>query len=168
MSIKQSIASYSFRAGQVLTANQHTLAIAESCTGGWLSKTITDVSGSSAWFDRGFVTYSNQSKHEMLGVHRVTLERYGAVSEAVVAEMTAGALHNSHAQVAIAISGVAGPSGGTVDKPVGTVCFAWQLQAAKAQVMTKLFRGNRDAIREQAVEIALRELVDLYASDGSG
>ncbi len=138
-----------------LIKNNLTLVTAESCTGGWVAKVLTDLPGSSAYFDRGFVTYSNQAKQEMLGVSGETLEVYGAVSEQVVAEMVTGALKKSSADVAIAISGIAGPDGGKKEKPVGTVCFAWQLKHHKPETQTKLFKGNRDSIREQSVDFIL-------------
>jgi nicotinamide-nucleotide amidase len=137
------------------------LAVAESCTGGWLAKSLTDVAGSSAWFERGFVTYSNAAKREMLGVSAGTLAEHGAVSEAVVREMAQGVLAHSHADVAVAISGIAGPGGGTPDKPVGTVCFAWAARAGLEEVVTCRFEGDRDAVRRHAVQHALERLLDL-------
>lgn len=159
--LRQSIAALSNRTGEILTTNQQTLVVAESCTGGWLAKCVTDLAGSSAWFDRGFVTYSNQSKQDMLEVPMTMIERYGAISETVVAAMARGALHHSSSQAVIAISGIAGPSGGTPDKPVGTVCFAWQWQDTPVEATTKLFIGDRAVIREKAVEAALRGFVTL-------
>src|SRR4030095_13277834 len=111
--------------GKALKRRALMLATAESCTGGWIAEAVTMVPGSSVWFERGFVTYTYISKREMLGVLEVTLERNGAGSEQVVLEMARGALSHSHAQVAVAVSGVAGPGGGTPEKPVGTVCLAW-------------------------------------------
>ena len=131
------------------------LATAESCTGGWVSEAVTMVPGSSDWFERGFVTYTYISKREMLGVREATLEKHGAVSEEVVREMAQGAIARSHAQVAVAVSGVAGPSGGTRDKPVGTVCFAWNTKKGKLKSATKRFAGNREAVRRQSVAHAL-------------
>lgn len=107
------------------------LAVAESCTGGWLAKSCTDLAGSSSWFDRGFVTYSNRAKHEMLGVNISSIDEYGAVSEETVGEMVTGTLNHSYAQIAVAISGIAGPGGGTESKPVGTVCFGWMVKEEK-------------------------------------
>jgi nicotinamide-nucleotide amidase len=149
------------RVGRALERRKLMLTTAESCTGGWVAEAITMVAGSSAWFDRGFVTYTNVSKHEMLGVGAQTLERHGAVSEAVVREMTAGALHASHAQVALAVSGVAGPAGGTPDKPVGTVCFAWAFEDAPARAETHRFAGDREAVRRQSVLHALGVLLEM-------
>ena len=113
------------RVGKLLKTRKLMLVTAESCTGGWLGEAVTMVPGSSDWYERGFVTYTYSSKREMLGVKRRTLGKYGAVSEPAALEMALGALKSSHAQVAVAVSGTAGPSGGTRDKPVGTVCFAW-------------------------------------------
>ncbi|MEJ2425336.1 MAG: nicotinamide-nucleotide amidohydrolase family protein, partial [Candidatus Thiodiazotropha sp.] len=104
------------------------LVVAESCTGGWLAKVLTDLPGSSQWFDRGYVTYSNLAKQEMLGVSAEILERWGAVSEQTVEAMVSGALGKSGADLAVAISGIAGPTGGSAEKPVGTVCFAWMMR----------------------------------------
>ena len=143
------------------------LATAESCTGGWISEAVTMVPGSSDWFERGFVTYTYISKREMLGVKEATLEEHGAVSEEVVREMAEGALARSHAQVAVAVSGVAGPSGGTPEKPVGTVCFAWGSKAARPRSETKRLPGDREAVRRQSVEHALKGvLVELAARRG--
>lgn len=139
------------------------LVSAESCTGGWLAKQITDLSGSSAIFDRGFVTYSNESKQEMLGVQKNTIEGFGAVSENVVKEMASGAINNSNANISIAISGVAGPDGGTEDKPVGMVCFGLQFNEKPPIAMTKIFDGNRDEIRTKAVDFALEEIYKLMS-----
>jgi len=141
---------------------------AESCTGGGIAAVLTDIAGSSQWFERGFVTYSNQSKQEMLGVRDETLVKHGAVSEVTVAEMAAGALAHSGAQIAVAVSGVAGPSGGTPDKPVGMVCLAWQAEGAAPVVCTEYFSGDRAAVRAKTVERALRgmlELCDEYAKN---
>ena len=143
------------RVGRVLRQRQWLLTTAESCTGGWVAQVVTSVSGSSEWFDRGFVTYSNQSKREMLSVAGQTLDDYGAVSEAVVREMAAGALQCSQAQVSLAISGVAGPGGGTLDKPVGTVWVAWAVHEQGVSAEKFRFMGDRRAVRAQAVEQAL-------------
>ncbi len=132
------------------------LAVAESCTGGWVAKVCTDLPGSSAWFERGFVTYTNASKQEMLGVSGETLAHHGAVSEQTVSEMAMGALARSHAQFTVAISGIAGPGGGSEQKPVGTVCFAWAHSGVGAQAERICFDGDREAVRRQAVVHALR------------
>ena len=146
------------KVAESLIGRQHMLAVAESCTGGWLAKVCTDLPGSSRWFERGFVTYSNAAKVELLGVSADTLAKFGAVSEQTVREMTAGTLTNSHAHWSIAISGVAGPDGGTNVNPVGSVWFAWQQRGANASTLKALFSGERHDIREQSVEFALSEL----------
>lgn len=143
-----------------LHENNLKLATAESCTGGWVAKVMTDVAGSSAFFDRGFVTYSNESKQEMLGVLEKTLERYGAVSEQVVAEMVQGTLKYSKAELAIAVSGIAGPSGGSQEKPVGTVCFSWMQLGKKPITETVLFEGDRNNIRENSVKYVLNGIIE--------
>lgn len=148
------------RLGQKLAEQRLQLTVAESCTGGWIAKVLTDIPGSSAWFDRGFVTYSNAAKQDMLGVSATTLADHGAVSQAVVSEMAAGALSHSHAQLAVAVSGIAGPDGGSEDKPVGTVWLAWRRQGQVCRVARHLFAGDRDAVRYQAVEMALQGLLD--------
>jgi nicotinamide-nucleotide amidase len=151
--------------GEALLAKGWTLVCAESCTGGGIAAAVTDIAGSSQWFDRGFVTYSNQAKQDMLGVAQATLENNGAVSEATVQEMVTGALVNSLAQVAVAVSGIAGPDGGTVDKPVGTVCLAWQLEGEEPVVRTVHFSGDRASIREQTVLSALQGLIDVVGQN---
>ncbi len=136
------------------------LAAAESCTGGWVAQAVTSVSGSSDWFERGFVTYSNEAKREMLGVRAQTLERFGAVSEETAREMALGALAASRAQLAVAITGVAGPAGGTPAKPVGMVCFAWAAKEGGVLAVTKHFVGNREEVRRQSVICALQGVLD--------
>lgn len=145
--------------GKLLLGHRQSLATAESCTGGWLAKLVTDVPGSSGWFERGFVTYSNAAKVELLGVREQTLREQGAVSAATVQEMAEGALAHSHADVAVAISGVAGPDGGTADKPVGLVWIAWARRGQATQAEQYRFAGDREAVRLQAAEIALRGLI---------
>ena len=140
------------------------LATAESCTGGWIAEAVTMVPGSSDWFERGFVIYTYISKREMLGVTEATLGKHGAVSEEVVREMAAGALARSHAQVAVAVSGVAGPTGGTPDKPVGYVCFAWGMTGGKPRSETKRFSGDREGVRRLSVEHALKGVLVLLGS----
>jgi nicotinamide-nucleotide amidase len=136
------------------------LATAESCTGGWVAQAVTAISGSSAWFERGFVTYSNEAKQELLGVRDETLGEFGAVSEETAREMAAGALARSRAQVTLAISGIAGPTGGTQDKPVGTVCFAWARKGADPESLTRHFSGERESVRRQSVITALQGLLE--------
>jgi len=140
--------------GARLKRGNETLATAESCTGGWAAQVVTSVAGSSAWFERGFVTYSNAAKQELLGVRTETLRAHGAVSEETAREMARGALERSRATVAVSITGVAGPAGGTPEKPVGTVCFAWARDGA-VRSETRRFAGDREGIRRQSVILAL-------------
>jgi len=149
--------------GSELRRRKLMLATAESCTGGWIAEAVTMVAGSSDWFERGFVTYTYISKREMLGVGESTLEKHGAVSEQVVREMAQGTLAHSHAQVAVAVTGVAGPSGGTPEKPVGMVCFAWCMKDGKPLSETKRYSGDREAVRRQSVEHALKGVLGLLA-----
>lgn len=137
------------------------LATAESCTGGWVGEVLTAIPGSSAWFDRGFITYSNLAKREMLGVNPDVLLKHGAVSIETAKEMAEGALRHSRADVSLAITGIAGPTGGSDDKPVGTVCFAWAMKDGKHRTSKMHFDGSRREIRRQAVETALRVLIDM-------
>lgn len=149
------------RVGEALKAQGLMLATAESCTGGWVAQAVTAVPGSSQWFERGFVTYTYISKREMLGVSQDTLAAHGAVSEQVVREMVAGALANSHAQIAVAISGTAGPDGGTPEKPVGTVCLAWGVKNGEPKSVVQQFSGDREAVRRAAVRTALEGVLGL-------
>jgi nicotinamide-nucleotide amidase len=149
----------------VLLQQQKQLAVAESCTGGWLAKCLTDIAGSSRWFERGFVTYSNAAKQEMLGVPPATLERDGAVSEAVVREMATGVIHHSAADIAVAISGIAGPGGGAPGKPVGMVCFGLAVKDTSLQSDTRYFEGDREAVRRQSVAYALTCLLHALSDD---
>jgi nicotinamide-nucleotide amidase len=151
------------KVGSALKRRKLMLATAESCTGGWVSEAVTMVPGSSDWFERGFVTYTFISKREMLGVKSRTLGRHGAVAEEVVREMAEGALARSHAQVAVAVSGIAGPGGGTPGKPVGMVCFAWAAKSGATRSETRRFSGNREAVRRQSVEHALNGILGLLA-----
>ncbi len=146
--------------GSTLKARGYTLALAESCTGGMVAEAVTSIAGSSAWFERGFVTYSNQAKIEMLGVSGKTLEALGAVSEKTAIEMAVGALKNSRAQIAGSITGIAGPDGGTAEKPVGTVCFAWAETHKTISTITKHFQANRQEIRQQAAITMMVGLID--------
>jgi nicotinamide-nucleotide amidase len=148
------------RVGEVLLAQGRVLATAESCTGGWVAKVVTDVAGSSQWFDCGFVTYSNEAKQAMLGVTAAMLEAGGAVSEATVAAMVKGVLERSRADIALSISGIAGPGGGRPGKPVGTVCFAWQRRGHGPRIETQYFSGDRNDVRQQAVLHVLKVLLD--------
>lgn len=135
------------------------LVTAESCTGGWVGQAVTAVPGSSAWYERGYITYSNAAKREMLGVQQATLDQYGAVSSQTAQEMAIGALNRSHAQISVSITGIAGPDGGTAEKPVGMVCFAWAAQDVLVQQETRYFTGDREAVRRQAVATALQGIL---------
>ncbi|HEY5993816.1 MAG TPA: CinA family protein [Gallionellaceae bacterium] len=146
--------------GEMLKAHGLMLATAESCTGGGVAQAVTEIPGSSEWFERGFVTYANSAKIEMLGVSEETLRLHGAVSEAVVREMAEGALRHSHAQIALSVSGIAGPGGGTPEKPVGTVFFAWSLRNGETHARVHRLTGNRAEIRAQSVRIALQGLLE--------
>ncbi len=146
-----------------LLARKWFLVTAESCTGGWLSQTLTAIPGSSQWFERGFVTYSNQAKQDMLGVRAETLQQHGAVSEATVQEMAQGALTHSRGQVSVAITGIAGPQSDESQKPVGTV---WLAFATPESVVAQCchFSGDRQTIRHQSVQAALEQLLDILTS----
>jgi nicotinamide-nucleotide amidase len=153
-------------AEQVATAvQQHRLMMvtAESCTGGWIAKALTDLAGSSAWFDAGVVTYSYEAKQALLGVNPGTLERTGAVSEETALEMVSGALSRFGAGVAVAVTGIAGPSGGTPDKPVGTVWIGWKRRGGYAYAQLFHFDGDREAVRRQTVAAALEGVVRTLA-----
>lgn len=149
------------RLGEALGARGAKLTTAESCTGGWIATTVTHVPGSSGWFDRGFIVYSNAAKRAALGVSAQTLLAQGAVSEQTVREMVEGALRESGAQFAVAVSGVAGPAGGSVEKPVGTVWIGWGGPEGARQARCFRFQGNREAVRRGAVAAALAGLVEL-------
>ena len=159
--MSETIEQLSQQLGEVLTNSGQVLAVSESCTGGWIAKALTDVPGSSGWFDRGFVTYSNRSKQEMLGVAEETLHDQGAVSEKTVREMAVGTLKHSGADVSVAVSGIAGPGGGSADKPVGTVWFAWASRKGGVLSQRELFSGDREAVRRQSVEKALSGILKL-------
>lgn len=146
-------------AGRRLLERGEWLATAESCTGGWVAQAVTAVAGSSAWFDRGFVTYANAAKEEQLGVPPTTLERHGAVSEATARAMAQGVLSHSRADWSLAVTGIAGPSGGSPEKPVGTVCFAWAQKDGGCEAQTCLFAGDREAVRAQSVRHSLQGLL---------
>jgi nicotinamide-nucleotide amidase len=148
------------RLGARLKRSGLKLATAESCTGGWIAQAVTAIAGSSEWFDRGFVTYSNAAKRDLLGVRASTLSRHGAVSEATALEMAAGALERSRAQIAVAVTGIAGPGGGTRKKPVGTVCFAWAREKGGTQSAERRFSGGRETVRRRSVAFALQGLLE--------
>lgn len=142
-----------------LLEKKRVLATAESCTGGWIAQQLTDVAGSSEWFDSGCVTYSNESKRRLLGVSAESLESCGAVSEEVVTEMAEGVLSSAEVSISVATSGVAGPGGGSVEKPVGTVWFAWAEQGKATRTEKKQFSGDRESVRKQAVKYALEGIL---------
>ena len=144
--------------GQALKARGATVTTAESCTGGWVAKTLTDIAGSSAWCERGFVTYSNEAKSQMIGVSEATLLDQGAVSEPVVVEMAIGALRAARADYAISVSGIAGPDGGSAEKPVGTVWFGVASASGQGVTQRECFAGDREAVRRQATAYALNLL----------
>ncbi|GAD78544.1 nicotinamide-nucleotide amidase [Vibrio ezurae] len=146
----------SLRVGELLKKQGYMMATAESCTGGGVAQAVTEIAGSSQWFDRAFVTYSNEAKVEMLAVKECSLEQFGAVSIEVAAEMALGAVQHSRAQIAVSITGIAGPGGGTQDKPVGTVCFGLAVGSELIQVQHCLFTGDRTQVRNQSVCHALQ------------
>ncbi len=148
--------------GQALVESDAMVVTAESCTGGMIAEALTEVAGSTAWFDRAYITYSYESKREMLGVKETTVQKKGAVSEECVTEMALGALQQSHAKVSIACSGIAGPGGGTPDKPVGTVWLAWAVQGQEDVISEQFhFEGDRHSVREQTTEAALKGVLKL-------
>jgi nicotinamide-nucleotide amidase len=147
-----------------MLAKQLKLATAESCTGGWIAKCVTDLAGSSDWFDLAIVSYSNSAKRELLNVSETTLSTQGAVSEQTVCEMVTGVLQRSCADVALAVSGIAGPGGGSADKPVSMVWFAWGWRDVQPLAQVQYFSGDRDQVRQQAVEFALQGLLQRISS----
>jgi nicotinamide-nucleotide amidase len=150
--------------GERLLAAKQTLVAAESCTGGWIAKTVTDIAGCSAWFDSGVAAYSYEAKQALLGVRPETLIKHGAVSQETVLEMVSGALTHSGASVSVAVTGIAGPSGGTADKPVGTVWIAWKRRGGYPTMQCFHFDGDRDAVRRHTVAAALLGLQKLLTS----
>lgn len=146
--------------GRFALQNHHRLVTAESCTGGWIAKTLTDIAGSSAWFECGLAAYSYEAKQALLGVQPNTLEQHGAVSRDAVIEMVSGALVHSGATLAVAVTGIAGPSGGTDDKPVGTVWIAWKRRGGYPHAEVFHFDGDRESVRRQTVAAALQGLLD--------
>ena len=148
--------------GQALVKHDAMVVTAESCTGGMIAEALTSIGGSTAWFDRAYITYSYESKREMLGVKEITIQKKGAVSQECVEEMALGALQQSHAKVSVACSGIAGPTGGSPDKPVGTVWLAWAVQGQEDVVSQQChFDGDRQAVREQTTEAALMGIMKL-------
>jgi nicotinamide-nucleotide amidase len=166
----QSLERLSIQVGEALKARGLMISTAESCTGGWIAQVLTAIAGSSTYVDRGFVTYTNEAKQEMLGVPATTLESHGAVSEDTVRAMASGALAHSRAQVAVSVSGVAGPGGGTPVNPVGTVCFGWAVRpvklpaAVQVQSARMLFEGDRESVRRQSVQYSLQGVLRLLES----
>jgi nicotinamide-nucleotide amidase len=156
-------ASSALQLARLLPARRWMMATAESCTGGLIAGACTDLAGSSAWFERGFVTYSNEAKTELLGVDAALIREHGAVSEPVVRAMVTGAIARSRAQVAVAVTGVAGPTGGSVDKPVGTVWFGWRLPD-RVETEVRHFNGDRTTVRAHTVAHALARLAELLAA----
>lgn len=161
MHMKQDIHRLSQALGMKLQDRHWQLALAESCTGGGIAQAVTDISGSSAWFDRGFVTYSNSAKVDLLGVQPETLARVGAVSEETALEMVAGALMHSRADLAMATTGIAGPDGGSLQKPVGTVFIAWQVRGGEGICIKKHFAGDRLSIRRQVIAFCLQRAFEV-------
>jgi len=150
--------------GKALVDNDFMVVTAESCTGGMIAEALTSIGGSTAWFDRSYITYSYESKREMLGVKEITIQKKGAVSQECVEEMALGALQQSHATVSVACSGIAGPSGGTPDKPVGTVWLAWAVQGQEEVISQQFhFEGDRQTVREKTTETALMGIMKLIA-----
>lgn len=156
------------RIAEKLKAENARVSTAESCTGGWLAKTLTDLPGSSEWFEYGFVSYGNNAKQDQLAVPAETLDRYGAVSAEAAEAMARGALSRSGAELAVAVTGIAGPDGGSADKPVGTVWFAWARRGHDPISRCQRFDGDRDAVRRQSVVAALSGLLELLDRDASG
>lgn len=153
------LAQWALRAGQALLATHRRVVTAESCTGGWVAKCLTDIAGSSQWFERGYVTYSNLAKQQAFGVAAEVMDTFGAVSRPTADQMAAGALHASGADIAVAVTGIAGPDGGSADKPVGLVWFALAQRGAASVAEEHHFRGDREGIRRAAVAVALRLVI---------
>jgi len=157
--------SLSAELGALLIEKNYFFTTAESCTGGWVGQSLTSVPGSSSWYGCGFITYSNIAKHQILDVSMDTLNSHGAVSQEVVEEMVDGALKKSRANLGVAISGIAGPGGGTKERPVGTVCLAWKLNDLPTLSVTEVFEGSRQEVRFKSVSKALKEAINLLKKD---
>lgn len=163
--MSKSLEALASRVGTTLQDQGLTLVTVESCTGGWIAKVITDIPGSSTWFERGFVTYSNSAKVELLGVRPSTVDTSGAVSGETAVEMAEGGLAHSRAGVSVAVTGIAGPEGGSPDKPVGTVWLSWAVKGKPTRSRRFLFKGDREAVRSQSVAAALEGIVDVLGRD---
>ncbi len=161
----QQLMRLSAEIGNRLKQQKATVTCAESCTGGWIAKVFTDVSGSSAWFERGFVTYSNEAKQELVNVQAESLAQHGAVSETVVREMALGAQHAARADYAVSVSGIAGPDGGSAEKPTGTVWFGFAAPQGNISTFCQHFTGDREAVRRQSVAWALQKLHDEFLTN---
>ena len=157
--------SLSSELGALLNKKNYFFTTAESCTGGWVGQSLTSIPGSSSWYGCGFITYSNIAKHKILEVSKDTLNNHGAVSQEVVEEMVEGALIKSEANLGVAISGIAGPGGGTTERPVGTVCLAWKLNDLPVLSITEVFDGSREEVRFKSVSKALEEAISLLKND---
>ena len=164
MDLKE-LESLSAELGTLLNRKNYFFTTAESCTGGWVGQSLTSVPGSSSWYGCGFITYSNIAKHKILDVSKDTLSVHGAVSQEVVEEMVDGALKKSRANLGVAISGIAGPGGGTPERPVGTVCLAWKLNDLTTSSVTEVFEGSREEVRFKSVSKALMEAINLLKKD---
>ena len=164
MDLKE-LESLSAELGALLIEKNYFFTTAESCTGGWVGQSLTSVPGSSSWYGCGFITYSNIAKHQILDVSMDTLNSHGAVSQEVVEEMVDGALKKSRANLGVAISGIAGPGGGTKERPVGTVCLAWKLNDLPSLSVTEVFEGSRQEVRFKSVSKALKEAINLLKKD---
>ena len=164
MDLKE-LESLSAELGVLLNRKNYFFTTAESCTGGWVGQSLTSVPGSSSWYGCGFITYSNIAKRKILDVSKDTLISHGAVSQEVVEEMVNGALKKSKANLGVAISGIAGPGGGTSERPVGTVCLAWKLNDLPASSVTEVFEGSREEVRFKSVSKALKEAINLLKQD---
>ena len=164
LTIQQQTQDLIYKISKILIQNKQKLAVAESCTGGGLAYALTSIAGSSTWFDRGFVTYSNHAKQELLAVEQETIQECGVVSEEVVIEMAEGVLDNSNAEVAVSITGIAGPDGGSEEKPVGTVYFGL-LVGDMGQIHRECFDGDRASVREQAIIYVLEKLLEMLSAE---
>jgi len=158
---QEKLETISSELGELLKLKDYSFTCAESCTGGWVGHALTSIPGSSEWFGSSFVTYSYEAKTQILGVSSEDLDNFGAVSEEIVEQMVSGALHKSGANVGVAISGIAGPAGGTDTKPVGTVCFAWKMDGQDVITSTEYFAGDRNEVRYFSVERALMGTIEL-------